>query len=111
MELYKAFKAGALQQISSSYFRSTSLITQASIASVYTGHAMTADINENDMEWVRWDATANGNNVATLVGTDHGLVSAFLLVDYKTTIGGKSVAAVHTRRQPGQWAMATECSQ
>ncbi|KAJ7890414.1 hypothetical protein B0H13DRAFT_1887503 [Mycena leptocephala] len=89
MELYKAFKAGAPP--TDLHFRSTSLITQASIASVYTGYAMTADIDENDTEWVRWDATANSDDVATLVGTGHGLVSTFLLADYKTTIGGNVI--------------------
>ncbi|KAJ6578486.1 hypothetical protein B0H19DRAFT_1062966 [Mycena capillaripes] len=112
MELYKAFKGEApptdlrfILQINVA-----NPATQASLESVYTAHGVAADIAQDDTEWVRWDATTYGDDVAMLLGTDNGLVSTFLLADYKTTVGGKTVAAVQTRRQAGQWAMATEYS-
>ncbi|KAJ6545227.1 hypothetical protein B0H19DRAFT_1266691 [Mycena capillaripes] len=112
MELYKAFKGGApptdLQFVLR--FNIANSVTQASIESVYTGNARAAEVAEEDTEWVRWDVNTYRDDVAMLLGTDNGLASTFLLVDYKTTIGGKTVAAVLTRRQAGVWAMATEYS-
>jgi hypothetical protein len=112
MELYKTFKGAEpptdLQVILRIHIANQ--VTTSSLESVYVANGRGAEAAQGDTEWVRWDAINDNDAVAMLIGTDNGLASSFILADYKTTLRGKTLVAMYTRRQAGEWAMATQYS-
>jgi hypothetical protein len=112
MELYKDFKGVApttdLHVVLQAHIANQ--VTTSCLESVYVANGRGAEASQGDTEWVRWDATSDNDAVATLIGTDNGLASSFILEDYKVTLGGKTLVAMYTRRQAGEWAMATQYS-
>lgn len=84
-------------------------VTIAVLADVYNSHELAAQAALDDIEWTRWaaDDQCGMDVILSLLGTDNGKGAAFILIDYKTTLG-KNIVAIYTRRQEGQWAMVVE---
>jgi len=84
-------------------------VTNAVLSDVYNTHQMATQAGQDDIEWTRWaaDDACGLDVILSLLGTDNGKGAAFILIDYKATLG-KSIVAVYTRRQEAQWAMVVE---
>ncbi|KAJ7464290.1 hypothetical protein B0H11DRAFT_2198100 [Mycena galericulata] len=110
-EQYKEFKGTAaptdLQFIMR--FHIDNSVTIAVLNDVYTTHQMAAQAAQDDIEWTKWaaDDDCGMDVILSLLGTDNGKGAAFILIDYKATLG-KNIVAIYTRRQEGQWAMVVE---
>ncbi|KAJ7218582.1 hypothetical protein GGX14DRAFT_595315 [Mycena pura] len=78
------------------------------VLNVYNTHGLGDQAAQDDIEWTRWavdDVECGKAVVMALLGTDNGKGAAFILIDYKTSVGNKHVVAIYTRRQEGSWAL------
>ncbi|KAJ6474568.1 hypothetical protein DFH09DRAFT_1472359 [Mycena vulgaris] len=113
MELYKEYrdKAGPKDLKYVLRFHVLNPVTRAVLEKLYRDAKMEKQIYQDDTDWVKWDPTksrAGLDAVCMLLGTDNGSGAGYILVDYKVTVGRSGIAAIHTRRSDGQWAMAIE---
>ncbi|KAJ7828612.1 hypothetical protein B0H13DRAFT_1917007 [Mycena leptocephala] len=113
MELYKGYRGpdGPSDLKFVLRYHITNVITIGILEELYTASQMASAISADDSEWIRWDANdgaCDTNAVLTLLGTDNGTGSGFILVDYAATIGGKRIVNIYTRRLNSVWHMATE---
>ncbi|KAJ7144600.1 hypothetical protein C8R44DRAFT_846316 [Mycena epipterygia] len=113
MESYKAYK-GTSPPTDLKYivrFHIANSLSNEVLKDLYTNGGMEDQLDEDDTEWVKWDPTDASCGlpaVLTLLGTDNGSGAGFLLVDYHTTLGGKKLKAMYTRKSDGDWGMITE---
>ncbi|KAJ6629682.1 hypothetical protein B0H10DRAFT_1986284 [Mycena sp. CBHHK59/15] len=113
MELYKEFKGedAPTDLRFVMQFHISNDLTKTVLTELYTNSQMAAAASAINTEWVKWDANDGGcgtNAVLTLLGTDNGSGPGYILVDYHTTLGGKQIVNIYTRRQSGWWGMVIE---
>ncbi|KAJ7034267.1 hypothetical protein C8F04DRAFT_1102100 [Mycena alexandri] len=112
MELYREYKGGDVSDLK--YVLQLHIdndVTQAALVELYTNSRMATDATARNTDWTRWDANDGGcgtNAVLTLLGTDNGSGSGFLLVDYRATLSGRDIGYMYTRRQSSWWDMVVE---
>jgi hypothetical protein len=83
--------------------------TKAVLEEVYKSAGKEADITAEDtQEWQSWTHSGNGDSFLGLLGTPNGNGAGYILSDYAATLGQKSIQAIHTGRQEGQWSMVVE---
>ncbi|KAJ6536415.1 hypothetical protein DFH09DRAFT_1369412 [Mycena vulgaris] len=113
MELYKQYR-GAESPTDLRFimqFHIDNKLTQDVLVELYTKSGMTADLEALNAGWTKWDANDGGcgtDAVLTLLGTVNGAGAGWMLFDYHTTLGGKRLANMYTRRQAGWWGMVIE---
>ncbi|KAJ7204183.1 hypothetical protein GGX14DRAFT_647773 [Mycena pura] len=112
-EQYKAFR-GASPPSDLRFvmrFHIDNAVTIQVLKDVYNTHGLSDQATQDDTEWTRWavdDENCGNDVVMALLGTDNGKGAAFLLIDYKTSVGNKNIVAIYTRRQEGLWAFVVE---
>ncbi|KAJ7144597.1 hypothetical protein C8R44DRAFT_145519 [Mycena epipterygia] len=113
MELYKQYKGSApptdLRFIMR--FHIANAVSSLILEQIYKNGGLEDQLTSEDTDWVKWDANdahCGQNAVLTMLGTNNGSGAGYLLIDYHTTLGGKKLKYMYTRRQDDMWAMVTE---
>ncbi|KAJ6540879.1 hypothetical protein DFH09DRAFT_1323115 [Mycena vulgaris] len=113
MELYKSFRGtdGPTDLKFVMRFQISNPLTVAVLQELYANSGMSAEAKASDTVWRIWnpnDGACGTNAVLTLLGTDNGSGAGYILADYQTTLGGKKIVNVYTRRQSRWWSIVTE---
>ncbi|KAJ7144599.1 hypothetical protein C8R44DRAFT_916680 [Mycena epipterygia] len=113
MELYKEYKGSApptdLRFVMRLHIANA--VSNLILAEIYKSGALEDQLTLENTDWVKWDpndARCGKNAVLTMLGTKNGSGAGYILKDYHTTLGGKKLKYMYTRRQENMWSMVTE---